>query len=178
MTYYRLALQARQSSTWTWKSTGLTSLNAVLQLLRIYSCIPQDHLRVFTSSSKEGLDELLSRENNNTASGSVTAAQFLRDRHMYTRESVQSTSALRTADTTTRSSTPVATYSSSPENSTAPSLSDESGSSSLDKKRLELERGTGGDHDTPYLFSLPISTPQLLAWTRLLARAQAGELES
>ena len=34
MTYYRLAFQERQTALWTWKSTGLTSLDAVLQLLR------------------------------------------------------------------------------------------------------------------------------------------------
>lgn len=177
MTYYRLAFQEHQSSTWTWKSTVLTSLNAVLQLLRIYSCIPQDHLRVFTSSSKESLDELLNDENNNLASGSVTVAQFLQDRNMHARQSVQSTSAQGTVEHTGRSSTTVSICSSSPENNITTSRSYESGLSSLDKKRLELERGSGGDHDTPYLFSLPISRPQLLAWTCLLARAQAGELQ-
>jgi hypothetical protein len=34
MTYYRLALQERQTSLWTWMSTGLNSFDAVLQLLR------------------------------------------------------------------------------------------------------------------------------------------------
>jgi len=177
MKYYRLAFQERQSSTWTWKSTVLTSLNAVLQLLRIYSCIPQDHLRVFTSSSKESLDELLNDENSNLTSGSVTAAQFLQDMNIHARQSVQSTSAQGMAENTGRSSTTVSTCSCLPEDNIATSRSDESGLSSLDKKRLELERGPGGDHDTLYLFSLPISTPQLLAWTRLLARAQAGELQ-
>src|SRR6266700_3075369 len=81
MIYYRLALQERQTSLWTWKSTGLTSLNAVFQLLRsIARSIPPDRIRVFTSSAKEDLHEMLSRENNGLASGSVTAAQFLQER--------------------------------------------------------------------------------------------------
>ena len=40
------------------------------------------------------------------------------------------------------------------------------------KRRLELELGTGGDHDVPYTFALPPSMPQVLAWMRLLARVQ------
>jgi len=48
----------------------------------------------------------------------------------------------------------------------------------LDQKRLEFELGPGSDHDMPYHFTLPISMPQRLAWTRLLARVQAGELPS
>jgi hypothetical protein len=34
MIYYRLAFQDRQTAKWTWKSTVLTSLQAVFQLLR------------------------------------------------------------------------------------------------------------------------------------------------
>ena len=45
------------------------------------------------------------------------------------------------------------------------------------KEDLEIEDGPGGDHDIPYCFSLPASMPQLLAWTRLQTRVQAGELE-
>jgi hypothetical protein len=48
----------------------------------------------------------------------------------------------------------------------------------LDMKRLELERGQGGDHDTPYRFTLPLSMKERLAWTRLQARVHAGELPS
>ncbi len=48
---------------------------------------------------------------------------------------------------------------------------------SLDKKRLELELGPGGDHDESYNFALPASMPQVFAWMRLLARVQRGELQ-
>src|SRR6266404_6205252 len=81
MIYYRLALQERHTTLWTWKSTGLTSLDAVLQLLRSMArLIPPDRIRVYTSSAREDLHEMLSRENNGLASGSVTAAQFLQER--------------------------------------------------------------------------------------------------
>lgn len=42
----------------------------------------------------------------------------------------------------------------------------------LEKRRVELEQGAGGDHDLPYQFSLPSSTPQVLAWAKLMARVQ------
>jgi hypothetical protein len=173
MTYYRMALQERQSFTWTWKSTVLTSLDAVLRLLRIYSAIPQERIRVFTTSSKEDMDEMLGHENNGLASGSVTGAQFLHARNIH----VQAAARDASEQGTTRQLIAIAPYPPSREYSAATHLPGGSSISSLDKKRLEIELGPGGDHDTPYLFSLPISTPQLLAWTRLLARVQMGELQ-
>jgi hypothetical protein len=49
--------------------------------------------------------------------------------------------------------------------------------STLEIKRLELELYTSGDHDSPYTFTLPTNTPQVLAWTKLLARVHSGELK-
>ena len=177
MTYYRLAFQARQTSIWTWKSTALTSVEAVFQLLRMYDRIPQDRIRVFTAASKEDLNEMLSRENNDMATDSVTAAEVLHARHLHTHEVVQSTSEQGTAKKTTMRLTAVATSSPRDENSPAPDAPSEGEINSLEKMRFEKELGPGGDHDTPYLFSLPSSTPQLLAWARLLDRVQRGELE-
>ncbi len=54
----------------------------------------------------------------------------------------------------------------------------EKDTSPLARRRLELECGPGGDHDVPYHFVLPPSLPPVLAWTRLLARIQRGELQS
>ncbi len=178
MTYYRMALRERQSSTWTWKSTVLTSLDALLRLLRIYSPIPQERIRVFTASSKDDMDEMLGRENIGLASGSVTGAQFLRARNMHVQAAARDASEQGTAGRATRQLIAIATDSPSRESSAATYLPGGGGISSLDKKRLEIELGPGGDHDTPYLFSLSISTPQLVAWTRLLARVQVGELQA
>ncbi len=47
----------------------------------------------------------------------------------------------------------------------------------LERRRGELERGTGGDHDSPYTLTLPASMPQVLAWMKLLARVQNGALQ-
>ncbi len=48
----------------------------------------------------------------------------------------------------------------------------------LESRRLELESGAGGGHDVPYRFVLPPSMPQVLAWMRLLASRERGELPS
>jgi hypothetical protein len=49
--------------------------------------------------------------------------------------------------------------------------------SALERRREELERGPGADHDLPYQFSLPLSLPQVLAWMRLLAKVHCGVLQ-
>jgi hypothetical protein len=177
MTYYRIALHNRQINLWTWKTTVLTSLQAVLQVLRAYSALPQDCIRVFTAASKDDLNEMLRRENSNLASGSVTAVQFLQERKLQVPGQAQSTPEHRTVELTVRQTAAIATSSPLREYGTATGFPGINGASSLDKKRLEIEYGPGGDHDTPYHFTLPISTPQLLAWTRLQTRVRAGELQ-
>lgn len=171
MIYYRLALQERQTSKWMWKSTVLTSLEAVFHLLRIYSPIPAERIRVFSSTCKEEMAEMLNRENNGVTSGSLTAGQFLQARGLQ----VQNPSAQVTIEKTVRRPTAVAIDSSMREIHSTSYPAYASSISLLDQRRLQIELGSGGDHDTPYRFSLPVSTPQLLAWIRLLARMQTGE---
>jgi hypothetical protein len=48
--------------------------------------------------------------------------------------------------------------------------------SSAEIRRLELEMGPGGDHDSPYTFTLPVNMAQVRAWSKLLARVRNGEL--
>jgi len=55
--YYRVATQVDATQTWQWKSTVLSSLDTLFQFLRLFRALPQDQLRVFTSSSQEGLAE-------------------------------------------------------------------------------------------------------------------------
>jgi hypothetical protein len=78
--YYRVAIQADASPTWQWKSTTLSSLDPLFQFLRRFHDLPQDHLRVFSSSSHEEMGEQLVRENNGLGSHSVTATQFMQER--------------------------------------------------------------------------------------------------
>jgi hypothetical protein len=174
MTYYRLALKERQTSNWIWKSTVLTSLEAVLHLLKLYSPIPAERIRVFSSTCKEQMVEMLNRENNDLTSGSLTAGEFLRERCLL----VQGTSAQEMEEKTERRSTAIAIDSSMREDRHASQSAHTSSMGLLDQRRLQIELGSGGDHDTPYHFSLPMSTPQLLAWTKLLGKVQAGELQS
>lgn len=173
MIYYRLALKERQTSQWIWKSTVLTSLEAVLHLLRIYSPIPAERIRVFSSICKEEMTEMLNRENDGQISGSLTAGQFLRERCLR----VPGVAAQEAEEKTVRRSTAVAIDSSMRKDRLASQYDHTSSMGLLDQRRLQIELGPGGDHDTPYRFSLPLSTPQLLAWTRLLIRMQVGELQ-
>ncbi len=55
--FYQSAIQWHPPPAWQWKSTVLSSLSALLQFLWLYRALPQDRLRVFSSSSQEGLEE-------------------------------------------------------------------------------------------------------------------------
>ena len=204
MIYYRLALQERQKARWTWQSTALTSLQAVFQLLRTFSAFPQENIHVFSASSKEDLNEQLKCQNTNQAINSVTATQFLQSRKLAVREQVQSASAqlvsshsdqpgesvavwakdlwikhtaMGTAQVARNASTDSAS-SSLPESINSTGVLTSLGMSLLDTKRLELERGKGGDHDTSYHFTLPVSVKEQLVWAHLQTRVHAGELPS
>jgi hypothetical protein len=76
MMYYRMALWDNQSSTWRWKSSPCTSLDGVLGWLRLYHCVPREHLRVFLSTSPEQLEGMLKWENQGLLSTAVTVDQL------------------------------------------------------------------------------------------------------
>ena len=178
--YYRIAVRIDASSTWKWKSTALSSLGAVFGFLRLHRTVPRDNLRIFSSSSREAMNEQLAQENSGQESSSVPAEQFLRDRKISSREIVGET-AIHTMAGSRRSTITVVLprlpyddiYGAS--KATRPLY--EEGLSALDRRRLEMERGAGGDHDTPYTFTLPSSTPQTLAWVKIFVRVQNGELQ-
>ena len=222
MKYYRLAVQDYQSAQWKWKTTVLTSLQAVLQLLRSYRMLPQDGIRVFIASSEAELSKMLSQQNDHLESGSVTATQFLQARHISAGEQTQSTSEERVSPQTVQQATgsvaratwetPMATLAAqqgadvatwagelwekhraaqaaqqgalgaSPSSQlgtpAASGFMASLGMSVLEMKRLEIELGPGGDHDKPYLFTLPLSQKERLAWIRLQKKVQAGESPS
>ncbi len=201
MTYYRLAEQDRQTARWFWKTTAVTSLQGVFQLLRIYGTLPQGGTRVFSASSIEDLNELLRGQNTNLPSSSVTATQFLQERNLAVRERAQSASEQRASAQPVQQEADfanwvkdvwerhVAAQAAQQEASVAATLPlreyiattgtpSSLGMSLQEQKRLEIELGPGGDHDRPYLFTLPISLKERLAWIRLQTRVQAGELPS
>lgn len=206
--YYRIAIrreldQLDRPQNWKWKSTVLSSLQALFQFLRLYGALPQDQLRVFSSSSREGLEEQLAQENQGLNSHSITATQFLQERNKAVRERAQSAleqslstqatqqeatvatwakdvwekyAAMRTAQAVQQGAT-VASSSFLREYIATTGAPESNCLSLLDKKRLEIEPGPGGDHDVPYNFALPVSLPQVLAWMRLLASVHRGELQ-
>jgi hypothetical protein len=175
--YYRVAIQVNQQPAWQWKSTVLSSLDTLFRFLRLYSALPQDRLRVFSSSSREGMDELLAYVNNGAESNSVTAAQFLQERKISVRTMTREASAPGMEANPERVAIAVTTIPSLKETSKVQPSFGEGSMSSLERRRAELEQGAGGDRDTPYTFALPLAVPQTLAWTRLMARVQRGELE-
>ena len=177
--YYRIAIQRTRDQldwplAWQWKSTALSSLQSLLQVLRLYGALPQEHLRVFSSPSREDLEEQLWQENNGLGSSSVTAAHFLHQRLIQV-SGVTSASGAPGQERTT--SIAVSTRTRLDESAIAARALGEMSMSSLERRRLEQELGTGGDHDVPYHFALPLSMPQVLAWMRLLGRVQRGEVE-
>ena len=219
MTYYRLAVQDRQTKLWIWKTTAVTSLQAVFQLLRSFSMLPQDGIRVFTATSKEELAEMLSRQNNHLVSGSVTATQFLQARRIAARERLQNVSDQLVSTKVDQQPTDLVAYATWEMHKVAQNVQQQADTatwareiwdnhragqgnqqevggitasplhehlttmgtlSRLDmslqeKKRLEIELGPGGDHDIPYLFTLPITQKVQLAWIRLQKQVQGGE---
>jgi hypothetical protein len=175
--YYRVAIQAANDSCLKWKSTALASLEALFRLLRLYRAIPQDSLRVFNASSREELNAMLAQENDGLVTNSVSAGQFLRERGMSSAGLRQEGAAERTpAPRRTRTGTlpPLAPL---PQGRVQEPVLKEQSVSTLERRRLELEMGPGGDHDQPYTFTLPVLVPQLLTWTRLMVRVQQGELQ-
>ena len=176
--YYRLAIQVEASATWQWKSTVLSSLDAVLQWLRLYRALPHDRLRVFSSSSREGLKEQFLQENQELGSTSVTAAQFLQERMISSPKVTRATPEPEGGAYQQMASIAVVTQPAVIESSKGLNGLVGGGMSALERRRLELELGPGGDHDVAYSFVLPASMPQVLAWMRLLARIQRGELQS
>ena len=174
--YYRAAIKVDSLPIWQWKSTALSSLDTLFRFLRLYGALPQECLWVFSSPSREGLQEQLVQENEGLGSNAVTAAQFLRERLIRPPERMRRI-AVREAGTNVEM-IPVVISTQQPcnERSVGVNVPEGRGMSSLERAREDLESGAGGDHDHPYRFTLPLSTLQVLAWMKLQARVRNGEL--
>jgi hypothetical protein len=85
MIYYRVALQGCQSATWRWKSNPFTSLDSALGVLKLYRCVPREHIRVFLFSSLEQMEMMLYRANQGLLSTAITVEQLWDKRCMGTR---------------------------------------------------------------------------------------------
>ena len=164
--YYRIAVQTYAPPTLRWQSDPLCSLPAVVQWLMHVRIFPPERLSVFSSDWPEGLDEALRLANEGLASISVPAARFLSERTsalpVCTPEALQPPAAEADHAATAQ---PASYY--------QPLLI-----TPLEQRRDVLERGAGGDHDQPYRFSMLASTPEMLAWVKLLARVHHGDLRA
>ena len=176
MTYYRVATQKDHSSTWMWKSMVLDSLDAVFGFFEMNHMLPSQHLRVFYSSSVEYLDEMLIRENHGLLSNSITATQlYSGSEHIDPLEMQRFESACGPdLGTGTAVTSLLAAHIWHMQGQHVP---DEERTHALEMRRFVGECEAGADHDIPYEFTVPRSLPQVLAWARLLARVQRGELE-
>jgi hypothetical protein len=176
MTYYRFALRADQSTIWQWESRATAALDILFRVLKLYRTMPWDRIRVFFASSVEGLDEMLARENNGLVSSSLTAEQlFNESEHIHPRERNQAESERGPGVSRGMAVTSILREQTWDEQRLSASF--KGSMSFLEMRRLELELGASGDHDTPYTFSLPASLPQVLAWANLLTRMRSAELE-
>jgi len=175
--YYRVAIQVDQVPHWQWRSTVLSELSALFQLLRLYRAVPQDRLRVFSCSAREGMIEQLMQVNQGLESTSVTVEQFLHERMIGSPDVVWGATAGGTQGNERTTSIAVVTEPPLGEGDREAQPLAERGVSFLEQRRGELERGAGGDHDLPYRFTLPLSIPQVLAWVKLLVRFQHGDLQ-
>src|SRR5438270_279647 len=143
--YYRVAFQVNQQPTWQWRSTALTSLEALFRFLRLYSVIPQDRLRVFSSTSREDLNEQLVQENKGFLTNWATAAQFLYERGIGSREMTHEVSESRARTST---GTLVAADANPPSNESSilPYSPAERSINVLESRRLEPEK-SGREND-------------------------------
>ncbi|HZU66168.1 MAG TPA: hypothetical protein VFA09_02720 [Ktedonobacteraceae bacterium] len=176
--YYRVAIQLDTTAPWQWKSTVLSSLQYLFHFLRLFRGLPLDQLRVFSCSTREGLQEQLEQENQGGGSPSVTAAHFLQARLI---EFPHESGAMPQREARAWQQMAAIAVAAHPDVSESRRYVNDlvaRSMSSLERRRLELELGPGGDHDVPYRLVLPASMLQALAWMRLLARFQRGDLQA
>lgn len=178
--FYRVAIQKDPSALWKWESRVIASREVLLRVLGMYRSMPRDHLRVFFSSSVEGLDLLLDREKNGLASNSIPVDQFFQERRSTSQgisqlemRQFESEPRIRKNEGMVETSTVGEPSVHEMRRSTIPAGSMDV----LDRRRLELELGTPGDHDTCYTFTFPTSLPRVLAWMKLLAQVQDGAFQ-
>ena len=122
------------------------------------------------------------QENKKLGSTSVTVAQFLRERMLCpsmgdSLPQFNMSNSLERKEGMSLERRSVISQQAVNERSGEGSALESRGMSVLERRREELESGAGVDHDRPYRFSLPLSLPQVLAWMKLLAKLEQGELQ-
>ncbi len=189
--YFRVAIQMDQLSQWRWKSGILNTPGTLFDFLNMYDRVSKNRLRVFFATSKTVMNEMLVRENNGLLSNSLTVEEFLeRGRKIegqYIKQlefelGLQESMELIAKSAITRklgdesSSLQAASSIEATNPVIAETRVNNQESNLIRQMREKLEWSRGDGYDTLYTFALPVSMPQILAWTRLLAKVQRGEL--
>jgi hypothetical protein len=191
MIYFRVAIRMDQSSQWRWKSCVLSTPGTLFDFLNMYDRVPKNRLRVFFATSMGFMNEMLVRENNGLLSNSITVEEFLKNGKRIDGQYIQQLEfelGLQESKELIAKSvitgqlgderSPLQTISSLESANPATSEARENypERNLLGQVEQESEWSIGGDYDTPYTFALPVAMPQALAWARLLAKVQSGEL--
>jgi hypothetical protein len=170
----------------------LNTPGTLFDFLNIYDSVAKNRLRVFFATSKEFMNEMLVRENRGLLSNSVTVEQFLKSgkridgqniKQFESELGLQANKELiaKSAITGQLGEERPPFHANFSIESAIPVTSEAQGNNRernlVGLMQEESERERGGDYDTPYTFTLPVSMRQALAWTRLLAKVQRGELE-
>ncbi len=171
MIYYRVALQMDTDSAWKWLSTILTSLGGLFRLLKLYAGLPPDRLRVFFASSRPGLDEMLTRENQGAVSNSITVEQLIAQKWRISPTEIRRVEAELGLEENKEWASPTILTEQPANEQCMPAPVSE-------MAPVQQDQAADVDHDLPYIFTLPTFLPEALSWARLLTKVQAGELVS
>jgi hypothetical protein len=180
--YYRVAIrregdQLDRLPSWQWKSTVFSSRQALFHFLRLSGALPPDQLMIFSSPSRESLEEQFSQGNTEFISHSITAQQFLQEWMIHSLKRIQRGPEQEGGEDQEPASDVVDDKTWSNENRNTAHTLDEGNMCRLSRRRLELEFGPGADHDIAYSFALPTSILQVLVWMSLLAKVHRRELK-
>jgi hypothetical protein len=169
----------------------LSNPGTLFDFLKMYERVSTNRLRVFFATSTSFMNEMLVRENSGLLSNSITVEEFLASGRKIDRQYIKQLEfelclqesmelIAKSAITKKLGDESSSMQAISPVEPAISALSETRGSnreSSLMRQMQEdSEWSIGGDYDTPYTFALPVSMPQALAWARLLAKVQQGEL--
>ena len=170
----------------------LSNPGTLFDFLKMYDRVSKNRLRVFFATSTSIMNEMLVRENSGLLSNSITVEEFLKSGRKIDRQYIQQlefelglqeSKELMARSVITRklgdehSSFQTGSYFESANAVTPETRGSNLESNPLKQTQEESKWSGGGDYDTPYTFALPVSMPQALAWARLLAKVQRGELE-
>ncbi len=163
MFYTRVAIRVDEAADWQWKSPMFTSLTTLFEFLKRYGRLAKNRLRIFFASSGEILNEMLLRENSGRISNSLSVEQFWQQKGRIDRAEIL---LLEMELAMSRSRQLVA----------AAAERSEYGRSTRPLEVLPFSTPVDKSYDSVYVFTLPTSMREALAWAALLARVQRGEL--